>query len=117
VQRIWHQAGLKPHRSDRYMASNDPEFEEKAADIIALYIRPPQHAAVFCVDEKSAIQALDRLDPVLPLSPGRAERHGFEYYRHRTLSLCAALDVRTARLLARPLIGTPARSLSTFSPK
>jgi hypothetical protein len=55
------------------MASNDPQFEEKAADIIALYMKPPQHAAVFCVDEKSAIQALDRLDPVLPMSPGRAE--------------------------------------------
>ena len=77
------------------MASNDPDFEQKAADIIGLYMNPPQHAAVFCVDEKSAIQALDRLDPVLPLSPGRAERHGFEYYRHGTLSLYAALDVKT----------------------
>ena len=48
------------------MASDDPRFEEKAADIIGLYMKPPQHAAVFCVDEKSAIQALDRLDPVLP---------------------------------------------------
>jgi transposase len=77
------------------MASNDPEFEAKAADIIGLYVNPPQHAAVFCVDEKTAIQALDRLDPVLPLSPGRAERHGFEYYRHGTLSLYAALNVKT----------------------
>jgi hypothetical protein len=74
VQRVWTQMRLKPHRLDRYMASNDPRFEEKAADIIALYMNPPQHAAVFCVDEKTAIQALDRLDPVLPLSPGRAER-------------------------------------------
>ena len=56
------------------MASDEPEFEEKAADIIGLYLQPPANAAVFCVDEKSAIQALDRLDPVLPLSPGRAER-------------------------------------------
>ena len=55
------------------MTSNDPDFEAKAADIIGLYLEPPQHAAVFCVDEKTAIQALDRLDPVLPLSPGRAE--------------------------------------------
>ncbi len=73
-------------------------FEEKAADIIGLYMNPPQHAAVFCVDEKTAIQALDRLVPVLPLSPGRAERHGFEYYRHGTLSLYAALDVKTGRV-------------------
>ena len=95
VQRILRQAKLKPHRLERYMASSDPQFEQKAADIIGLYMNPPQHAAVFCVDEKSAIQALDRLDPVLPLSPGRAERHGFEYYRHGTLSLYAALNVKT----------------------
>src|SRR5215467_13731529 len=98
VHRVWKEAGLKPHRLERYMASDDPEFERKAADIIGLYVRPPQHAAVFCVDEKSAIQALDRLDPVLPLSPGRAERHGFEYYRHGTLSLYAALNVKTGRV-------------------
>jgi transposase len=95
VHRILSQARLQPHRLERYRASNDPDFEAKAADIIGLYLEPPQHAAVFCVDEKTAIQALDRLDPVLPLSPGRAERHGFEYYRHGTLSLYAALDVRT----------------------
>jgi transposase len=98
VQRIWTQARLKPHRLEQYMASNDPEFEEKAADIIGLHMEPPQHAAVFCVDEETAIQALDRLDPVLPLSPGRAERHGFEYYRHGTLSLYAALDVKTGKV-------------------
>ena len=101
VQRIWAQARVKPHRLERYMASDDPEFEEKAADIIGLYMNPPQHAAVFCVDEKSAIQALDRLDPVLPLSPGRAEKHGFEYYRHGTLSLYAALDVKTGHVLGK----------------
>ena len=70
MQRILARAKLRPHRLDRYMASNDPQFEKKAADIIGLYMNPPQHAAVFCVDEKTAIQALDRLDPVLPLSPG-----------------------------------------------
>jgi transposase len=94
VARVWQRAGLKPHRIERYMASDDPDFELKAADIIGLYVKPPQHAAVFCVDEKTAIQALDRLDPVLPLSPGRLERHGFEYYRHGTLSLYAALNTR-----------------------
>jgi transposase len=101
VQRIWSQARIRPHRLERYMASDDPEFENKAADIIALYMNPPQHAAVFCVDEKTAIQALDRLDPVLPLSPGRAEKHGFEYYRHGTLSLYAALDVKTGEVLGK----------------
>ena len=98
VHRVWREAGLKPHRLERYMASDDPDFESKAADIIGLYLNPPQHAAVFCVDEKTAIQALDRLDPVLPLSPGRAERHGFEYYRHGTLSLYAALETTTGRV-------------------
>jgi transposase len=98
VHRIWRKAGVKPHRLERYMASDDPDFEVKAADIIGLYLNPPQHAAIFCVDEKSAIQALDRLDPVLPLSPGRVERHGFEYYRHGTLSLYAALDVKTGKV-------------------
>jgi hypothetical protein len=66
------------------MATNDPDFEQKAADIIGLYLNPPAHAAVFCVDEKTSIQALCRKDAVLPLSPGRAERHGFEYFRHGT---------------------------------
>src|SRR5919202_2424571 len=98
VARVWAKHGVKPQRLDRYMASNDPDFERKAADIIGLYVNPPQHAAVFCVDEKSAIQALDRLDPVLPMSPGRIERHGFEYYRHGTLSLYPALDVQTGKV-------------------
>src|SRR6201993_3176816 len=101
VHRVWKEAGLKPHRLERYMASDDPDFEAKAADIIGLYMSPPQHAAVFCVDEKTAIQALDRLDPVLPLSPGRAERHGFEYYRHGTLSLYAALNTRTGEVIGK----------------
>ena len=87
VERIWARHGLKPRRLKRYKASDDPDFEQKAADIIGLYLNPPAHAAVFCVDEKTTIQALDRLDPVLPLSPGRIEQHGFEYYRHGTLSL------------------------------
>lgn len=101
VARVWKRAGLRPHRLDRYMASNDPDFESKAADVIGLYLDPPQHAVVFCVDEKTAIQALDRLDPVLPLSPGRAERHGFEYYRHGTLSLYAALNTQTGTVLGQ----------------
>jgi transposase len=99
VAKAWQRAGLQPHRFERYMASDDPDFETKAADVIGLYLNPPQHAAVFAVDEKTAIQALDRLDPVLPLSPGRAERHGFEYYRHGTLSLFAALDTRSGEVL------------------
>jgi hypothetical protein len=99
VRRVLAQPRLKPHRLDSHMASNDPHFEEKAADIIGLYVNPPQHAAVFCVDEKTAIQALDRHDPVLLLSPGRAERHGFEYYRHGTLSLYLVVPVRNVGIM------------------
>ena len=116
VARVWRRAGLKPHRLERYMASDDPDFERKAADVIGLYVNPPQHAAVFCVDEKTAIQALDRLDRVLPLSPGRAERHGFEYYRHGTLSLYAALNTKSGQLHPKsPLIHTSCVNLDEES--
>ncbi len=98
VHRVWQRAGLQPHRLEHYVASPDPDFERKATDILGLYLHPPAHAAIFCVDEKTAIQALDRRDPVLPLSPGRAERHGFEYVRHGTLSLYAALEVGTGHV-------------------
>jgi transposase len=101
IAKAWRRAGLQPHRFERYMQSDDPDFETKAADVIGLYINPPDHAAVFAVDEKTAIQALDRLDPVLPLSPGRAERHGFEYYRHGTLSLLAALDTQSGTVIGQ----------------
>ena len=101
VTRLWAKHALRPHRREGYLASNDPDFEAKAADVIGLYLHPPQHAAVFCVDEKTAIQALDRKDPVLPLSPGRAERHGFEYVRHGTLSLYAAFNTKTGEVLGQ----------------
>jgi transposase len=101
IQRIWRKHGLRPHRLERHLISNDPDFEAKAADVIGLYLNPPAHAAVFCVDEKTAIQALDRKDRMLPLSPGRAESHGFEYKRNGTLSLFAALNTATGEVLAR----------------
>jgi transposase len=101
VQRIWQKHGIRPHRLGRHMISNDPDFEAKAADVIGLYLNPPEHAAVFCVDEKTAIQALDRKDRMLPLSPGRAESHGFEYKRNGTLSLFAALNTRTGEVIGK----------------
>jgi transposase len=64
VAKAWQRAGLQPHRVERDMQSDDPDFEPKAADVIGLYVNPPDHVAVFAVDEKTAIQALDRLDPV-----------------------------------------------------
>jgi transposase len=101
VARVWKRYGLQPHRLRHHMVSDDPDFETKAADIIGLYLHPPAHAAVFCIAEKTAIQALDRLDPVLPLSPGRAESHGFEYFRRGTLSLYAALETRSGEILGK----------------
>jgi transposase len=101
VQRIWRKHDIRPHRLDTHMVSNDPDFETKAADVIGLYLNPPTHAVVFCVDEKTAIQALDRKDRMLPLSPGRAESHGFEYKRNGTLSLFAALNTATGEVLGK----------------
>ena len=96
VTRIWATHALKPYRRDGSLASNDPDFDATAADVIGLlYLHPPQHAAVLCVDEKTAIQALDRTDPVVPLSPGRADRPGVEYVRHGTCSLYAAFNTKT----------------------
>ena len=93
---------------------NDPKFEEKAAEIIGLYLNPPQNAAVFCVDEKSAMQALDRLDRRLPLSPGRAEKHGFEYHRHGTLSLYAALNPQTGEVIGQTAARHTSQEFVTF---
>lgn len=101
VMRVWHKAGLQPHRVRRYMASPDPDFEAKAKDILGLYLDPPKKAAVFCVDEKTAIQALDRAQPALPLRAGRPERHAVEYVRHGTVSLFAALEVHSGKVLGR----------------
>jgi transposase len=102
IRTLWRREGLKPHLVRSYMASPDPDFETKATEIIGLYLDPPAHAAVFCIDEKTAIQALDRAQPVLPLGPGRVERHSFEYVRHGTLSLFAAFEVTTGRVTGEP---------------
>lgn len=101
VARIWAKHGIKPHRLEGYITSNDPDFETKAADVIGWYLNPPQNTVVFSVDEKTAFQALDRKDPVLPLSPGRAERRGFEYFRHGTLSLYAAFNTKTGEVFGK----------------
>lgn len=96
--RIWKEANLKPHRLEHYMASNDLAFEQKTAAIIGLYLNP-QHAAVFCVGAKSAMQALDRLDRQWPLSPGRAQRHGI--LPSRDLVRYAALNSQTGELIGQ----------------
>ena len=101
VMRVWHKAGLQPHRLRRYMASPDTNFEAKAKDILGLYLHPPENTAVFCVDEKTAIQALDRTQPALPLRPARPERQAVEYVRHGTVSLFAALEVHSGKVVGR----------------
>src|SRR5207253_3125434 len=96
VSRIWRAFGLQPHRSETFKLSPDPLFIEKIRDIVGLYMNPPDHAVVFCVDEKSQIQALDRTQPLLPLRPGQAERRTHDYKRHGTTSLFAALELKTS---------------------
>jgi hypothetical protein len=90
------------------LASNAPDVEVKVADVIGLSLHSPQPVAVFCVDENTAMQALDRTDPVWPLSPRRAERHGVAYVRHGTLSLSAAFNTKTDEVRGNTrLHGTP----------
>ncbi len=93
------------------MASDDPDFERKAADVIGLYVNPPQHAAVFCVDEKTAIQALDRLDPVLPLSAGRASATASSTIGIARFRSTPRSTPKAARSWVRPLPTIPPRSL------
>ena len=101
VHRIWHAFGLQPHRTETFKLSPDPLLIDKVRDIVGLYLNPPQHAAVFCVDEKPQIQALDRTAPLLPLRPGQAERRTHDYKRHGTTSLFAALEVKTGQVLGQ----------------
>jgi transposase len=98
VSRIWREYGLKPHRTQTFKFSTDPELVEKIRDIVGLYLNPPERAVVLCVDEKSQIQALDRTQPILPLRPGLAERRTHDYVRHGTATLFAALEVATGKV-------------------
>src|SRR5579872_1393359 len=99
ISRIWQAFGLQPHRTETFKLSPDPLLIEKVRDIVGLYMNPPNHALVFCVDEKSQIQALDRTQPLLPMRPGQAERRTHDYKRHGTTSLFAALDVATGKVI------------------
>jgi transposase len=101
ISRIWHAFGLQPHRTDTFKLSPDPQLIEKVRDIVGLYMNPPEHALVFCVDEKSQIQALDRTQPLLPLRPGQVERGTHDYKRHGTTSLFAALELKTSRVIGQ----------------
>src|SRR6202521_5867168 len=101
ISRIWQAFGLQPHRADTFKLSPDPLLIEKVRDIVGLYINPPEHALVFCVDEKSQIQALDRTQPMLPMQPGQLERRTHDYKRNGTTSLFAALELKTSRVIGQ----------------
>jgi transposase len=101
ISRIWRAFGLQPHRSESFKLSPDPLLIEKVRDIVGLYLNPPDRAMVFCVDEKSQIQALDRTQPMLPLRPGQIERRTHDYKRHGTTSLFAALDLKTGHVIGQ----------------
>jgi transposase len=101
IQQIWRAFGLQPHRTKTFKLSTDPLLIDKVRDLVGLYMHPPTHAVVFCVDEKSQIQALDRTQPVLPMRPGQAERRTHDYKRHGTTSLFAALDVKAGTIVGK----------------
>jgi len=101
VQRVWQAFGLQPHRQKHFKLSTDPFFVEKVRDIVGLYLHPPDHAVVLCVDEKSQIQALERTQPLLPLGLGYVEGVTHDYIRHGTTTLFAALNVASGRVLTQ----------------
>jgi len=101
VHRIWKTFGLQPHRAETFQLSTDPLFVEKVRDVVGLYVSPPQNALVLCLDEKRQIQALERSQPIFPLSANQPERYTSDYFRHGTLSLFAALDVASGEVYAR----------------
>ena len=101
VHRIWQKYGLQPHRVETFKFSTDPDFDTKLADVVGLYLDPPERALVLCVDEKSQIQALDRTQPALPMWPGLPARMTHDYLRHGTTSLFAALEVASGKVHGR----------------
>ena len=101
VSRIWRAFGLKPWATDTFKLSEDPFLIEKVRDVVGLYMNPPIHAAVVCVDEKTGIHALDRVQPILPMRPGQVERRTHDYVRHGVTDLFAALDVATGQVITQ----------------
>ena len=101
IARIWRAFGLQPHRTKTFTLSPDPLLVEKVRDVVGLYLHPPDHALVLCVDEKAQIQALDRTQPLLPMQPGQTARHTHTYRRHGTTSLFAALDAQSGQVIGR----------------
>jgi transposase len=101
INTILKERGLKPHLVKKFNFSTDKEFDIKLADVVGLYLNPPENSIVFCVDEKSQIQALERAQPILPLRPGVPEQQSCDYYRHGTTTLFAALDVVSGKVIGK----------------
>lgn len=101
INRVWREVGLKPHLVAQFKVSNDPAFEEKLRDVVGLYLSPPENSVVFCVDEKSSIQALDRTQPGLPMKQGRCGTMTHDYKRHGTSTLFAALNTLTGDVIGQ----------------
>ena len=99
VTRIWSAFGLKPWLTDTFKLSEDPLFIDKVRDVVGLYMNPPENAVVFCVDEKTSIQALDRTQPQLPMRPGQVARRTHDYKRHGVTDLFAALNLATGQVV------------------
>ena len=99
VRRVWKQLGLTPWRTDTFKVSNDPDLAEKLTDVVGLYLDPPERAVVFCFDEKSQIQALERSQPSLPMKPGRAGTRTHDYHRHGTTTLFAAMNMGSGHVI------------------
>ena len=114
VRRVWKAFGLRPDRTETFSLSKDPQFVEKVRDIVGLYMSPPESALVLCVDEKSQMQALDRMQPLLPMMPTHPERRTNTYMRHGTTSLFAALDIATGRVIGKTYRRHRAREFRSF---
>ena len=98
ISRLWRKFCLQPHRTGGFKFSTDPQLEAKIADVVGLYLHPPENAVVVCVDEKSQCQALERTQPILPMRPGIPERQTHDYARHGVTSLFAALNTATGQV-------------------
>ncbi len=114
VRQIWAAADLRPHRLKTFKISNDPEFSDKVSDIVGLYMNPPENAIVLSVDEKTQIQALDRTQPGLPLSPGRIGSRTHDYKRHGTTNLYAAFNTLTGKVIGKVADKTNSKAFLSF---
>lgn len=99
VNRIWNDHNLKPHLIETFKLSRDKHFIEKLHDVVGLYLNPPDKALVLCVDEKSQIQALERSQPMFPMSPGIPAKQTYDYKRHGTTTLFAALSMLDGKVI------------------